>query len=160
MVPSASTSKIPALLQPFLLHHRHSQHNQEDGGAPSSDGQLVLLTSVLGASANWLVLRWLYALLLLLLPPRRDVSLPVGGDAVPVGDDGGGGGGSAGDGHNDGMAVVLCSFLRDGAFWREGAAKMVNINIFRFLLFPFQNLYRLLLLFFFPLLAVDGLASS
>jgi hypothetical protein len=26
------------------------------------------------------------------------------------------------------VAVVLCSFLRDGAFWRDGAAKLVGFS--------------------------------
>ncbi|QPG94590.1 hypothetical protein C2857_006481 [Epichloe festucae Fl1] len=79
---TCASTKIPPLLEPYLdLPPEHS---------------LVLVTSVLGASANWLVLRWLYSL----LRGRSNV----------------------GDGTD--TAVVLCSFLRDGAFWREGCGKM------------------------------------
>ncbi|KAH6973608.1 hypothetical protein BKA56DRAFT_659470 [Ilyonectria sp. MPI-CAGE-AT-0026] len=76
----ASSSRIPHLLEPYL--------------ALPSEGSLVLLTSVLGASANWLVLRHLYSYLR----------------------------GASGEDRDTG--VVLVSFLRDGAFWRDGAAKM------------------------------------
>ncbi|KAG8415494.1 hypothetical protein J3458_009335 [Metarhizium acridum] len=80
---STASTKIPPLLEPYL-------------NLPP-EAALVVLTSVLGASANWLVLRWVYALLR---------------NGHQVGDDA------------DTTAVVLCSFLRDGAFWREGAGKM------------------------------------
>ncbi|KAK9443061.1 putative protein family UPF0405 [Metarhizium brunneum] len=80
---STASTKIPPLLEPYL-------------NLPP-EAALVVLTSVLGASANWLVLRWVYGLL------RNGQQA---GEAA------------------DTTAVVLCSFLRDGAFWREGAAKM------------------------------------
>ncbi|OAA42728.1 hypothetical protein NOR_04859 [Metarhizium rileyi] len=80
---STASTKVPPLLEPYL-------------DLPP-EAALVLLTNVLGASANWLVLRWVYAL----LRNRPRV-----------------------DGGTDDTAVVLCSFLRDGAFWREGAGKM------------------------------------
>ncbi|POR38957.1 Uncharacterized protein TPAR_00843, partial [Tolypocladium paradoxum] len=70
---------MPPLLEPLL-------------GLPP-EAALVVLTSVLGASANWLVLRWAYALL-----QQRD--------------------------RPDGVGVVLVSFMRDGGFWRDGAARM------------------------------------
>lgn len=81
----ASSSRIPHLLEPYL--------------ALPSEGSLVLLTSVLGASANWLVLRHLYSYLR----------------------------GASGEDRDTG--VVLVSFLRDGAFWRDGAAKMVSYPV-------------------------------
>lgn len=61
------------------------------------ESSLTLLTSVLGASANWLLLRHLYSAL------RSEDS----------GDTG----------------VVLVSFMRDGTFWREGAAKLVSLPV-------------------------------
>ncbi|KAF7548077.1 hypothetical protein G7Z17_g7284 [Cylindrodendrum hubeiense] len=76
----ASSSRIPHLLEPYI--------------ELPSESSLVLLTSVLGASSNWLVLRHLYSYL-------RGVS-----------------------GEDRDTGVVLVSFLRDGAFWRDGAAKM------------------------------------
>ncbi|RDA89015.1 hypothetical protein CP532_0618 [Ophiocordyceps camponoti-leonardi (nom. inval.)] len=94
---SRSTSKaIPLLLQPLL------------SPTPSSENSLVVLTSVLGATTNWLVLRYLYALL-----------SDTGTDAQ---------GGDDGKGRGNGKpsaSVVLVSFMRDGAFWREGASKLV-----------------------------------
>ncbi|KAM4064874.1 elongation complex protein 6 domain-containing protein [Hirsutella rhossiliensis] len=79
-------SKVPPLLEPLL-------------GRLPPEAALVVVTSVLGASANWLVLRWVYAL----LGGRR---------REDEGEDG------------DGVAVVLVSFMRDEAFWREGGARM------------------------------------
>lgn len=87
---STASTKIPPLLEPFLE-------------LPPEDA-LVLLTSVLGASANWLLLRWVYGLLK---------------HAPQTGED-----------PEKDTAVVLCSFLRDGAFWREGAGKMVRHSPF------------------------------
>ena len=60
----------------------------------------TLLTSVLGASSNWLVLRFLYAA----LSPRKPAdNINVSGKETNV---------------------VLVSWLRDFAFWREGAKKL------------------------------------
>lgn len=77
-----SSSRIPHLLEPYL--------------ELPPEGSLTLLTSILGANANWLVLRHLYSYL-------RGAS-----------------------GEDKDTGVVLVSFLRDGAFWRDGAAKMVS----------------------------------
>lgn len=79
----SSSSRIPPLLEPYL--------------ALPPEASLILLTSVLGASSNWLVLRHVYSYLR---------------------------GAAAGEDRDTG--VVLVSFLRDGAFWRDGAAKMVS----------------------------------
>lgn len=86
---STASTKIPPLLEPFL--------------ELPPEAALVVLTSVLGASANWLTLRWVYGLLK---------------HAPQNGED------------DENTAVVLCSFLRDGAFWREGAGKMVRSLFF------------------------------
>lgn len=77
------SNRIPPLLEPYL--------------SLPPEAALILLTGVLGASTNWLVLRYLYAFLK----------------------------GSAVDGDAASTGVVLVSFLRDGSFWREGAAKLV-----------------------------------
>ena len=82
--PTMST-RIPALLEPYL--------------ALPPESSLVLVTSVLGARANWLVLRFLCSFL------RHAAA-----DSEEEEDTG----------------VVLVSFLRDGAFWRDGAAKLVS----------------------------------
>lgn len=86
-------SKVPPLLEPLL-------------GRLPPEAALMVVTSVLGASANWLVLRWVHALLGRRQPGRD-------GDGV-------------GDGDGDAVAVVLVSFMRDAAFWRDGAARIVS----------------------------------
>ena len=72
---------IPPLLAPYL---------SLVDAAPSS---LILLTSVLGASTNWLLLRYLVSA------------------------------------NSAGVNVVLVSFLRDYAFWREGAKRLVSAGV-------------------------------
>ena len=62
------------------------------------ESSLTLLTSVLGASSNWLVLRFLYAA----LTSRKDP------DATAVIE----------------PKVVLVSWLRDLSFWKEGAKRL------------------------------------
>lgn len=88
-------TRLPPLLQPYL--------------SPPPANSLVLLTSVLGASTNWLVLRWICSLL------EGDR-----GDEVPEL-------GASETGTASGPTVVLCSFLREGGFWREGAGRMVGL---------------------------------
>jgi elongator complex protein 6 len=106
-----STSRIPTLLEPYL-----------DLPPPSS---LVLLTGVLGASANWLVLRWLYALLK-------------------------GSGSGRGQGSDEGSeastGVVLVSFLRDSAFWKEGSSKLVSLLAYPSLFRTVTYMHRVLIL--------------
>ncbi|KAI9904057.1 hypothetical protein N3K66_000586 [Trichothecium roseum] len=87
------SSKIPPLLEPYL--------------ALPPEAALVLVTNVLGASSNWLVLRFLYSYL-------RGLAAPA---PAPSGFDGGG------TREND-VGVVLVSFMRDGRFWRDGAGRM------------------------------------
>jgi elongator complex protein 6 len=80
------SSKIAPLLEPYL--------------ALPPEASLVLLTSVLGASTNWLVLRFLYSA----LTTSTDVSSKAGEETK----------------------VVLVSFMRDFAFWKEGARRLVS----------------------------------
>lgn len=83
---------MPALLEPHVA----------SGPLAQEQGSLTLLTWVQGASANWLVLRYLYALLLA----------------------------SARDEHEDEgqqpATVVLVSFLRDFKFWADGCTRLVS----------------------------------
>ncbi|KAM0356034.1 hypothetical protein ACHAPU_000427 [Fusarium lateritium] len=79
----ASTSRIPHLLEPFL--------------ALPSEGSLGLVTGVLGASSNWLLLRHVYSYLR---------------------------GTADGDENIKDTGVVLVSFMRDGAFWKEASTKL------------------------------------
>ncbi|GJN67316.1 hypothetical protein VFPFJ_00513 [Purpureocillium lilacinum] len=83
-------SKVPPLLEPYL-------------GLPP-EAALVVLTSVLGASTNWLVQRFLYSLL-----RHRQRGSDVDAEGL-------------GEGHD--VGVVLVSFMRDGAFWRDGASRL------------------------------------
>lgn len=80
------SSKIPPLLEPYL-------------GLPE-EASLIVLTNVMGATSNWLILRYLCSIL-----QGRNI----GGDES--GTDSG---------------VVLVSFMRDLAFWREGASRLVS----------------------------------
>ena len=112
----AMTTRVPPLLEPYL--------------ALPPEASLILLTSVLGASTNWLVLRYLYSAF---------VPAASSGDNRRVRDgESGIGGIGHGDGTGnedrkegrvgDGAAVVLVSFLRDLSFWREGARKLVCLR--------------------------------
>ncbi|KAK0725590.1 hypothetical protein B0H67DRAFT_680921 [Lasiosphaeris hirsuta] len=74
---------IPPLLEPYLL---------------PSEAALLVLTNILGASTNWLVLRHLHAL----LKPSPTTS----------------------DSNEPPTTVVLASFLRDLPFWTAGAARL------------------------------------
>lgn len=93
------STRIPHLLEQYL--------------ALPPEAALLLLTSVLGASSNWLTLRFLYSYLK--------------GSSAPVLTGKKEGYGDGGDDDDDGassVGVVLVSFMRDGAFWREGAGRM------------------------------------
>ncbi|KAF4344612.1 hypothetical protein FBEOM_1407 [Fusarium beomiforme] len=79
----ASTSRIPHLLEPYI--------------SLPPETSLNLITSVLGASANWLVLRHVYSYLR---------------------------GSTDGEESTKDTGVVLISFMRDGAFWKDGATRL------------------------------------
>jgi hypothetical protein len=81
------SSKIPPLLEPYL--------------ALPPEASLILLTSVLGASSNWLVLRFLHSALL---------SQDAEANLSPESD----------------TKVVLVSFMRDLAFWKENGKRLVG----------------------------------
>ncbi|KAL2150009.1 hypothetical protein VTH82DRAFT_7685 [Thermothelomyces myriococcoides] len=129
------TSRIPHLLEPYL--------------SLPPESSLVLLTGVLGASTNWLVLRHLYALLRSAPKPSSDAlrsAVASLGEVVRRGIEGtaaSASSSSAGEpnnskrrewGRKDGedededddreAAVVLVSFLRDFTFWRDGLARL------------------------------------
>lgn len=86
-------SQIPPLLESYL-------------SLPPETSQIVL-TGILGASTNWLALRYLYSLL-------RPTT------AAPRHDEDG-----AADGASEDVKVLLVSFMRDHAFWKEGAGRLV-----------------------------------
>lgn len=82
------STRIPSLLEPYL--------------ALPPEASLILLTSVLGASSNWLVLRFLY---------NNLQSQEAPGSEQPQ------------EGHTK---ILLVSFMRDFAFWRENARRLVS----------------------------------
>lgn len=81
--------RIPPLLEPYL--------------SLPPEASLILLTSVLGASTNWLVLRYLH--IALVPPPGIEADF---------------------EAENE-INVVLVSFLRDLTFWREGGRRLVRL---------------------------------
>jgi elongator complex protein 6 len=89
-----STTRIPPRLEPYVR--------------TPPKGSLTLLTSVLGASANWLVLRFIYTAL---TTPHAAID---SNTTATKGDNNGG---------NE-YTVLLTSFLRDKSFWVEGARRI------------------------------------
>ncbi|KAK0111401.1 hypothetical protein ONS95_001762 [Cadophora gregata] len=79
------SSRIPPLLEPYV--------------ELPPEASLVLLTSVLGASSNWLVLRFLYSAMI-----GSEVSSEVDSEDEPK--------------------VLLVSFMRDLTFWKENARRL------------------------------------
>ncbi|KAK4242054.1 hypothetical protein C8A03DRAFT_11772 [Achaetomium macrosporum] len=95
-------SRIPHLLEPYLT-------------LPHEAG-LVVLTSVLGASTNWLLLRHLYSLLKLSSSPTSKPAPHAGAPEESKS--------TEQEQQEEDVAVLLISFLRDFAFWRENAARL------------------------------------
>lgn len=96
------SNKIPPLLEQHLALPR--------------EASLTILANTLGASSNWLVLRYLHSIL---LQPGRGADAGVGETEA-------------------GPGVVFLSFMRDLAFWREGASRLVcKFLLFVFFLFSF-----------------------
>ncbi|KAJ6788438.1 hypothetical protein PWT90_08053 [Aphanocladium album] len=93
---TTSSSRMPSLLEPHVAC----------GPLARDRGSLTLVTWVQGASANWLVLRYLYAL------------LSGGARAAAAAD---GGREEQGEGA---PGVVLVSFLRDARFWADGCVRL------------------------------------
>lgn len=90
---------LPHLLLPYI-----------SSPPPSS---LTLISSVLGATSNWLVLRYLYAVLQHggRSRPSEHSTLPSASPAPKTGT----------------HRVVLVSFLRNSDFWRAEAKRLVRI---------------------------------
>ncbi|TGO07046.1 hypothetical protein BTUL_0341g00070 [Botrytis tulipae] len=89
---STTTRSIPPLLTPYL--------------SLPSESSLILLTGVLGAGTNWLLLRYLSSI----FSPGAEKN---------------GEGDAEGEGE---VKVVFLSFMRDMGFWREGARK-INLDL-------------------------------
>ncbi|KAJ2895414.1 uncharacterized protein MKZ38_006600 [Zalerion maritima] len=90
----AASRSLPPLLQPYLSPARPSSSPE-----PKS---LTLVTSVLGASANWLVLRYLVSCLSAASSAQAQPSSPTSSEPT----------------------VVLVSFLRDLTFWTSSASRL------------------------------------
>jgi elongator complex protein 6 len=104
------TSRIPLLLEPYL--------------SLPPEASLILLTSVLGASTNWLVLRFLYNAL---AAPTTSPQLGARQDTDGIGRTGEDGDWKREE-EGEGTRVVLASFLRDLSFWREGGRRLVSLG--------------------------------
>ena len=99
------TARIPHALEPYLQ-------------VPQKRS-LTVLTSILGASVNWLVLRFVHVALRNGNYHRTNL---VEGDEQKSPED---------------YRVVLVSFLRDWSFWKENAARLVcfrHVNIIIYVL--------------------------
>jgi hypothetical protein len=92
---STMATKIPPLLGPYL--------------ADPPEASLILVTGVLGASPNWLTLRYLYSLLKAPAASSATSSLD---DGIPS--------------NADETGVILLSFMRDFGFWKDGAGRLVG----------------------------------
>jgi len=89
-----SQPPLPPLLTPYL--------------STQPESSLTLISSILGATSNWLVLRFLYASLS--TSPNFNSSLGLE------------------DRRNGPKKVVLVSFLRGWEFWKAEAKRLVSIN--------------------------------
>lgn len=87
---------LPPLLTPYV------------SSLPQSS--LTLLSSVLGATGNWLVLRYLYAA----LSASTSANATFGADGLDNGKK---------------RKVVLVSFLRSWEFWRSEAKRLVSLSL-------------------------------
>ena len=129
---------MPPIIPPLL----------EDYITPAPPGSLTLITSVLEAPCNWLVLRFVHAAVAATAAAGAGAaaSAPTsqrgGGNGnqtdAAVGNDGGGsGGGGGGDGGGGGggrssraeRRVIFVSFLRGFELWREMGKKMVRRRV-------------------------------
>ncbi|OCK83129.1 hypothetical protein K432DRAFT_414870 [Lepidopterella palustris CBS 459.81] len=108
-----ATSRIPPLLQPYTH-------------LPTA-GSLTLLTSVLGASTNWLVIRFLCDALRDRLPndPQHDGAKPVHSELRGRSIDADG----LESQEDDEVGLVLVSWMRDFEFWRTEARKVGGLDI-------------------------------
>ncbi|KAK3331086.1 hypothetical protein B0H66DRAFT_528417 [Apodospora peruviana] len=106
----SSPRTIPPLLDPYLrsIFQR----------LPEETAALVVATGILGASTNWLVLRYLHSFLKAASPsphqqsrkPGEESSFPEEKDNTNV--------------TTTTTSVLLLSFLRDYTFWKEGASRV------------------------------------
>ena len=95
---------IPPTLSPFVR--------------TSKPGSLTLITSVLDATSNWLLLRYVYAA----LRPDLQDGRPTKATRFVAGIEG-----VTTDKKNEALNVILVSFLRSFELWKEMAKKIVSL---------------------------------
>jgi elongator complex protein 6 len=103
--------------------------------SPPPDESLTLITAVLGATSNWLILRFLYTALV-------DHDRRRGGGQVSSNDE-------FADSQNTTTAranwkVVLVSFLRDLGFWKTEAKRLVCIPLYVYIYLSIRNIFACL----------------
>lgn len=92
-----SQPPLPPLLAPYLSTQQESS--------------LTLVSSILGATSNWLVLRFLHASLSISSNPNSSIGL----EESP-------------NGKKKKKKVVLVSFLRGWEFWKSEAKRLVSLS--------------------------------
>ena len=93
---------IPPLLEPYLA-------------SLPPEAALVIVSGILGATTNWLILRYLHSYLSKQPPP---LPAPLQAETSGRAD------GSRSEGV---VSVVLLSFMRHYVFWRDGAGRLVRL---------------------------------
>ncbi|KAF2703961.1 hypothetical protein K504DRAFT_167866 [Pleomassaria siparia CBS 279.74] len=115
------SSRIPPLLQPYTH-------------LPSSPST-ILLTSTLGASANWLIIRFLCAALSIEpnhpFPQHPTENYGSTTTITPASGEEQDGGGSNGSNGSSSVNVVLVSWMRDWDFWKQEARKGGGLDLER-----------------------------
>ncbi len=92
---------------------------------PPAPGSLTLITSVLDATSNWLLLRYIYAA----LRPGKQDGHGTKAARVAVGADE-----DTNEGKNQDLKIVFISFLRPFELWREMGKKIVHTSLTVFFL--------------------------
>ena len=95
-----SQPPIPHLLSPYLAHSTHSAQS------------LTIITSVLAATPNWLILRYLHSVLSAVVENYEYGSHQESGSRKK---------------RRRARRVVLVSFLREWSFWRAEGKRLVRL---------------------------------
>lgn len=103
-----SQPPIPPLLTPYLAHSTHSAQS------------LTLITSVLAATSNWLLLRYLHDVLLSTTTASTTGIYDQSSLSNKYND---------GDGDNRAKKIILVSFLRDWTFWKAEGKRLVCFSL-------------------------------
>jgi elongator complex protein 6 len=84
---------------------------------PPTAGSLTLITSVLDATSNWLLLRFIHAAL---RPEKQDGQRTKTTRVAATAED------ETSDNKNENLKVILISFLRPFELWKEMAVKIAR----------------------------------